>query len=105
MVYYVAPGNVFSVVEPSYIIYRKPTCKGLSNNIAAREHPRAGSKQAATYQAVTQTQSSWSSSCWRTSPRGGKKQMATYQAVGQTQSRCLIAARERPRAGSKQMAT
>ena len=31
--------------------------------------------------------------------------MATYQAVAQTQSRCLIAAREPPRAGSKQMAT
>ena len=31
--------------------------------------------------------------------------MATYQAVAQTQSSCLIAARERPRAGSKQMAT
>ena len=36
--------------------------------------------------------------------RAGSKQMATYQAVVQTQSRCLIAARERPRAGSKQMA-
>ena len=59
----------------------------------------------ATYQAVAQTQSSWSSSCERTSPRCGRKQMATYQAVGQTQSSCLIAARERPRAGSKQMAT
>ena len=31
--------------------------------------------------------------------------MATYQAVAQTQSSCLIAAKERPRAGSKQMAT
>ena len=60
----------------------------------------------ATYQAVAQTtQSSWSSSCERTSPRCGRKQMATYQAVAQTQSRCLIAARERPHAGSKQMAT
>ena len=59
----------------------------------------------ATYQAVAQTQSSWSSSCERTSPRCGRKQMATYRAVAQTQSRCLIAARERPRAGSKQMAT
>ena len=58
-----------------------------------------------TYQAVAQTQSSWSSSYERTSPRCGRKQMATYQAVDQTQSRCLIAARERPRAGSKQMAT
>ena len=59
----------------------------------------------ATYQAVAQTQSSWSSSCERTSPRCGRKQKATYQAVAQTQSRCLVAARERPRAGSKQMAT
>ena len=59
----------------------------------------------ATYQAVVaQTQSSWSSSCERTSPSCGRKQMATYQAVAQTQSRCLIAARERPCAGSKQMA-
>ena len=59
----------------------------------------------ATYQAVAQTQSSWSSSCERTSPRCGRKQMTTYQAVAQTQNRCLIAARERLRAGSKQMAT
>ena len=60
-----------------------------------------------TYQAVVaQTQSSWSSSCERTSPRCGRKHMATYQAVvAQTQSSCLIAARERPRAGSKQMTT
>ena len=59
----------------------------------------------ATYQAVAQTQSSWSSSCERTSPRCGRMKMATYKAVAQTWSRCLIAARERPRAGSKQMAT
>ena len=105
MVYYVAPGIIFPVLEPLYIIYRNTTCKELSNNVAAREHPRVGSKQMATCQAVAQTQSSWSSSCERTSPRCGRKQMATYQAVAQTQSRCLIAARERPRAGSKQMAT
>ena len=105
MAYYVAPGIIFPVVEPPYVIYRNPACKELSNDIAAREHSRAGSKQMATYQAVAQTQSSWSSSCERTSPRCGRKQMATYQAVAQTQSRCLIAARERPRAGSKQMAT
>ena len=73
--------------------------------IAARERPRAGSKQMATYHAVAQTQSSWSSSCQRTSPRCGRKLMATYQAVAQTQSNCRIAARERPRAGSKRMAT
>ena len=60
----------------------------------------------ATYQAVAQTQSSWSSGCERMTPRCGREQMATYQAVAQTtHSRCLIAARERPRAGSKQMAT
>ena len=97
--------NHFSSSRTPYIIYRNPTCKELSNNITAREHPRAGSKQMATYRAVAQTQSSWSSSCERTSSRCGRKQMATYQAVAQTQSRCLIAARERPHAGSKQMAT
>ena len=74
--------------------------------IAARERPRACSKQMARYQAVVaQTQSSWSSRCERTSPRCGRKHMATYQAVAQTQSNCLIAVRERPRAGSKQVAT
>ena len=57
--------------------------------IAARERPRAGRKQMATYQAVAQTQSSWSSSCERTSPRCGRKRKATYQAVAQTQSSCL----------------
>ena len=87
MVYYVAPEIIFPALEPPYIIYRNPTCKELSNNIAAREHPHAGSKQMATYQAVAQTQSSWSSSCERTSPRCGRKQMTTYQAVvAQTQS-------------------
>ena len=37
--------------------------------------------------------------------RAGSKQMATYEAIVQTQSRYLIAARECPRAGSKQIAT
>ena len=74
--------------------------------MAVRERPRAGSKQMATYQGVAQTQSSWFRSSERTSPRCGRKHiMVTYQAVAQTQSSCLIAARERPRAGSKQMAT
>ena len=59
----------------------------------------------ATYPAVAQTQSSWSSSYERTSPRCGRQHMATYQAVAQTQSSCLIAARECPRADSKKMAT
>ena len=36
--------NHFSSSRTPYIIYRNPTCKELSNNIAAREHPRAGSK-------------------------------------------------------------
>ena len=40
----------------------------------------------------------------REHPRAGSKHMATFQAEAQTQSGCLIAARERPRAGSKQMA-
>ena len=66
MVYYVAPGIIFSVLEPPYIIYRNPICKELSYNkinIAAREYPRASSKQMTTYQAVVaQTQSSSSSS-------------------------------------------
>ena len=57
--------------------------------LAARERPRAGRKQMATYQAVALTQISWSSSCERTSPRCGRKHMATYQAVAQTQSSCL----------------
>ena len=59
MAYYVAPGTLFPIRELPYIFYRNPTCKELSNNIAAREHPRAGSNQMATYQAVAQTQSSW----------------------------------------------
>ena len=66
MVYYLAPGIIFSVLEPPYIIYRNPTarsCLTIILNLAAREHPRAGSKQMATYQAVVaQTQSSSSSS-------------------------------------------
>ena len=41
----------------------------------------------------------------RERPRAGSKHMATFQAVAKTQSICLIAARERPSAGSKQMAT
>ena len=59
MVYYVAPGIIFFPVL-------EPTCKELSSNnikYSCREHPRAGSKQMATYQAVVaQTQSSSSSS-------------------------------------------
>ena len=58
MVCYVPPGIIFPVLEPPYIIYRNRTCKEMSNNIAARERPRAGSKQMATNQAVAQTQSS-----------------------------------------------
>ena len=76
MVHYVAPGIIFPVLKPPYIIYRNLTCKELFNSIAAREHPRAGSEQMATYQAEARTQSSWSSSCERMSPRCGRKQMA-----------------------------
>ena len=64
MVYYVAPGIILPVLEPPYIVYRNPTCKDLSSDIAAREHPHTGSKQmTSTYQAVVaQPQSSSSSS-------------------------------------------
>ena len=66
MVYYVAPGIIFSVLEPpiSFTGTRHVrSCLIIILNIAARQHPRAGSKQMATYQAVVaQTQSSSSSS-------------------------------------------
>ena len=55
MVYYVAPGIIFSVLEPpiSFIETRDArSCLIIILNIGAREHPRAGSKQMATYQAV-----------------------------------------------------
>ena len=41
----------------------------------------------------------------RERPRAGSKHMVTFQEVSQTQSGCLIVARGRLRAGSKQMAT
>ena len=66
MVYNVAPGIIFSVLEPpiSFTGTRHAkSCLTIILNIAAREHPRAGSEQMATYQAVVaQTQSSSSSS-------------------------------------------
>ena len=69
MVYYVAPRIMFPDLEPPYTILFTGTrharsCLIIILNIAAREHPRAGSKQMATYQAVVvaQTQSSSSSS-------------------------------------------
>ena len=66
MVYYVAPGIIFSVLEPPISLTgtrHVRSCLIIISNIAAREHPRAGSKQMATYQAVVaQTQSSSSSS-------------------------------------------
>ena len=66
MVYYVAPGIILSVLEPpiSFTGTRHArSCLIIILNIAAREHPRAGSKQMATYQAVVaETQSSSSSS-------------------------------------------
>ena len=66
MIYYVAPGIIFSVLEPpiSFTGTRHArSCLTIILNIAASEHTRAGSKQMATYQAVVaQTQSSSSSS-------------------------------------------
>ena len=67
MVGYVATGIIFAVLESpkSFTGTRHVrSCLIIILNIAAREHPRAGSKQMATYQAVVvaQTQSSGSSS-------------------------------------------
>ena len=66
MVGYVATGIIFAVLESpkSFTGTRHVrSCLIIIINIAAREHPRAGSKQMATYQAVVaQTQSSSSSS-------------------------------------------
>ena len=55
MVGYVATGIIFSVLEPpiSFTGTRHArSCLIIILSIAAREHPRAGSKQMATYQAV-----------------------------------------------------
>ena len=67
MVGYVATGIIFAVLESpkSFTGTRHVrSCLIIILNIAAREHPRAGSKQMAAYQAVVvaQTQSSSSSS-------------------------------------------
>ena len=67
MVGYVATGIIFAVLESpkSFTGTRYVrSCLIIILNIAAREHPRAGSKQMASYQAVVvaQTQSSSSSS-------------------------------------------
>ena len=67
MVGYVVPGIIFAVLESpkSFTGTRHVRiCLIIILDIAAREHPRAGSKQMATYQAVViaQTQSSSSSS-------------------------------------------
>ena len=67
MVGYVATGIIFAVLESpkSFTGTRHVrSCLIILLNIAAREHPRAGSKQMATYQAVVvaQMQSSSSSS-------------------------------------------
>ena len=66
MVGYAATEIIFSVLEPpiSFTGTRHArSCLIIILNIAAREYPRAGSKQMATYQAVVaQTQSSSSSS-------------------------------------------
>ena len=66
MVGYVATGIIFAVLEspkPFTGTRHVRSCLTIILNIAAREHPRAGSKQMATYQAVVaQTHSSSSSS-------------------------------------------
>ena len=66
MVGYVATGIIFAVLKsPKSFIGtgHVMSCLIIILNVAAREHPRAGSKQMATYQAVVaQTQSSSSSS-------------------------------------------
>ena len=66
MVYDVATGIIFSVLEPPILFTgtrHVRSCLIIISNIAAREHPRAGSKQMGTYQAVeAQTQSNSSSS-------------------------------------------
>ena len=66
MVGFVATGIIFSVLQAptSFTGTRHVrSCLIIILNIATREHPRAGSKQMATYQAVVaQTQSSSSSS-------------------------------------------
>ena len=67
MVGYVATGIIFAVLESPKSFTGTRHVRScliiILNNIAAREHPRAGSKQMATYQAVVaQTQSSSSSS-------------------------------------------
>ena len=67
MVGYVATGIIFAVLESPKSFtgtQHVRSCLIIILNIAAREHPRAGSKQMATYQAVVvaQTQSSSSSS-------------------------------------------
>ena len=66
MVGYVATGIIFAVLESPKSFtgtQHVRSCLIIILNIAAREHPRAGSKQMATYEAVAaQTQSSSSSS-------------------------------------------
>ena len=69
MVGYVATGIIYTVLESpkSFTGTRHVrSCLIIILNIAAREHPRAGSKQMATYQAVvaqTQSSSSLSNLC------------------------------------------
>ena len=69
MVGYVATGIIFAVLESpkSFTGTRHVrSCLIIILNIAAREHPRAGSKQMAAYQAVvaqTQSSSSLSNLC------------------------------------------
>ena len=65
MVGYVATGIIFAVLESpkSFTGTRHVrSCLIVIINIAAREHPRAGSKQMATYEAVVVAQTQCSSS-------------------------------------------
>ena len=66
MIGYVATGIIFAVLESPKLFTgtrHVRSCLMITLNIAAREHPRAGSKRMATYQAVVaQTQSSSRSS-------------------------------------------
>ena len=66
MVGYVATGIIFAVLESPKLFTgtrNVRSCLIIILNIAAREHPRSGSKQMATYEAVVaQTQSSSNSS-------------------------------------------
>ena len=91
MVGYVATGIIFAVLESpkSFTGTRHVrSCLIIILNIAAREHPRAGSKQMATYQAVVaQTQSSRSSSNLCCSV--ATQTWSAHHVVGQRHTACV----------------